>query len=71
MIFTWVKAVLLDPLQGVVRQRDLVAVATETRDGGYVGLSYPDYRDYRKRRAVADFGARLSSAARLRCSFFL
>jgi predicted permease len=47
VIFTWVKAVLLDPLPGVARQRDLVAVATETRDGGYVGLSYPDYRDYR------------------------
>ena len=47
VIFTWVKAVLLDPLPGVARQRDLVAVATETLDGGYVGLSYPDYRDYR------------------------
>jgi hypothetical protein len=28
-----------------LHQRDLVAVATQTRDGGYVGLSYPDYRD--------------------------
>ena len=49
VIFSWVKAVLLYPLPGVARQGDLVAVATETRDGGYVGLSYPDYRDYRDR----------------------
>ena len=54
VIFTWVKAVLLDPLPGVARQRDLVAVATETRDGGYIGLSYPDYRDYRDRVTALD-----------------
>ena len=47
VIFTWVQAVLLNPLPGVGRQSDLVAVATQTRDGSYVSLSYPDYRDYR------------------------
>ena len=41
------KAVLLYPLPGVAHQGDLVAIATRTRDGGYVNLSYPDYRDYR------------------------
>jgi predicted permease len=47
VIFTWVKAVLLEPLPGVANQGALVVVANQTRDGGYVSMSYPDYRDYR------------------------
>lgn len=54
VIFTWVKAVLLDPLPGIPHQSDLVVVATQTRDGGYVSLSYPDYRDYRDGTTTLD-----------------
>ena len=48
------KAVLLYPLPGVAHQGDLVAIATRTRDGGYVNLSYPDYRDYRDSTRTLD-----------------
>ena len=54
VIFSWVKAVLLYPLPGVAHQGDLIAVATRTRDGGYVNLSYPDYRDYRDSTRTLD-----------------
>jgi hypothetical protein len=54
VIFSWLKAVLLYPLPGVARQGDLVAIATRTRDGGYVNLSYPDYRDYRDSTRTLD-----------------
>ena len=45
---------LLYPLPGVAHQGDLVAIATRTRDGGYVNLSYPDYRDYRDSTRTLD-----------------
>jgi macrolide transport system ATP-binding/permease protein len=54
IIFTWVKAVLLEPLPGVARQRDLVVVANQTKDGDYVSMSYPDYRDYRDKTSSFD-----------------
>src|SRR5262245_63312006 len=54
VIFSWVKSVLLYPLPGVARQSDLVAIATQTRDGAYVNLSYPDYRNYRDSARTLD-----------------
>ena len=46
-IFSWVKAVLIEPLPGVARQGNLVVIANQLRNGDYVAMSHPDYRDYR------------------------
>jgi len=47
-IFTWLNAVLLNPVPGV-NSRDLVSVAWRMPRGGQRSLSWPDYLDYRKR----------------------
>jgi predicted permease len=53
-IFTWLKAILLQPLPGVAAGHRLVKLHTVlTRSGNRpIGISYPDYKDYRDRNEV-------------------
>ena len=53
VIFSWVDALLLNPLGGVVDQRDLavVTVTSASRDG--LSLSHPNYLDLRASRGGA------------------
>ncbi|MCA1561208.1 MAG: ABC transporter permease, partial [Acidobacteria bacterium] len=53
-IFSWVKAVLLEPLPGVAEQERLVVVASRSRGGRWNSLSYPDYLDFGDRNRVFD-----------------
>ncbi len=46
-IYSWVKAILLRPVPGAVRQQDIVEVLTRTRAGTPNSVSYPDYVDIR------------------------
>lgn len=48
-IFTWIKAVFLEPLPGVDRPDDLVEVWGATRNNSALSLSYLDYQDVRDR----------------------
>lgn len=48
-IFTWIKAVLLEPLPGIERPDDLVEVWGATRNNSALSLSYLDYLDLRDR----------------------
>jgi predicted permease len=48
-IFTWIKAVFLEPLPGVDRPDDLVEVWGATRNNSALSLSYLDYQDLRDR----------------------
>ncbi len=53
-IFTWLKAIFLQPLPGVAASHRLVTLhSVLTRSGNRaIALSYPDYRDYRDRNKV-------------------
>jgi predicted permease len=53
-IFTWLKAIFLQPLPGVAANHRLVTLHTVlTRSGDRpIGVSYPDYKDYRDRNEV-------------------
>jgi predicted permease len=46
-IFSWVNAVLLNPLPGTTRPGDLVQLAYLYRGETLTSMSYPDYRDIR------------------------
>src|SRR5262245_5159366 len=48
-IFTWVKAVLLDPLPGVHDVASLATLTTTSPSQSDMSLSYPDYVDLRDR----------------------
>ena len=51
-VFSWIRAVILDPLPGVEHSRQLVAVETVMPSGEYHTSSYPDYRDFRDQNHV-------------------
>jgi len=51
-IYTWMKAMLLQPLPGVARQGELLAVGLETHGGRFASFSYPNYVDLRDRNDV-------------------
>ena len=51
-IFTWIKAVLLEPLPGIEQPERLVEVWGATRNNSALSLSYLDYLDYRNRNVV-------------------
>ncbi|HEU0178685.1 MAG TPA: ABC transporter permease [Blastocatellia bacterium] len=53
-IFTWIKAIILQPLPGVAESRRLVTLHSMlTRSGNLASsVSYPDYKDYRDRNEV-------------------
>src|SRR5262245_12081453 len=53
-IFTWLKAIILQPLPGVAEGHRLVMLhSVQTRSGDRaITVSYPDYKDYRDRNEV-------------------
>jgi len=52
--FTWIHAVLLEPLSGVSDPARLVTVETVTSNGEWVPNSYPDFIDFRDRLKLVD-----------------
>lgn len=52
--FTWINAVLLQPLSGVANPSRLVTLETVTPNGEWVPNSYPDYMDFRDRLRLFD-----------------
>ena len=46
-VFSWTRGVLLHPLRGVADAQSLFSLETIAPEGGYMGTSYPDFRDYR------------------------
>jgi hypothetical protein len=53
-VFTWINAVLLEPLGGVTAPNRLVTVETVTSNGEWVPNSYPDFVDFRDRLTLFD-----------------
>src|SRR6267154_4861372 len=51
-IFTWIKAVLFDPLPGIEHPNELVEIWGATRHNSALSTSYLDYRDFRDRNVV-------------------
>jgi predicted permease len=51
-IFTWIKAVLLQPLPGIERPEELVEIWGATRNNSALSTSYLDYLDFRERNEV-------------------
>jgi predicted permease len=52
--FTWINAVLLQPLGGVADPSRLVTLESVTPNDGWVPNSYPDYIDFRDRLKLLD-----------------
>ena len=53
-VFTWINAVLLQPLSGVADPGRLVTVETVTSNGEWVPNSYPDFIDFRDHLKLFD-----------------
>jgi predicted permease len=53
-VFTWIDAVLLQPLSGVTEPNRLVTLETVTPNGEWVPNSYPDFRDFRDHLRLFD-----------------
>jgi len=51
-VFSWIRAILMNPLPGIERSSELVAVETVMPSGEYHTSSYPDYRDFRDQNHV-------------------
>jgi macrolide transport system ATP-binding/permease protein len=51
-VFSWIRAVLLNPLPGVENSAQMVAVETVMANGEHHTSSYPDYRDFRDQNRV-------------------
>ena len=51
-IFTWIEAVLLDPLPGIERPDQLVEIWGVTRHNSALSTSYLDYTDFRDRNTA-------------------
>jgi macrolide transport system ATP-binding/permease protein len=51
-VFSWIRAVILNPLPGVERSGQMVAIETVMPSGEYHTSSYPDYRDFRDQNHV-------------------
>src|SRR5580692_7501144 len=52
--FTWIDAVLLQPLSGVAEPNRLVTLETVTSNGDWVPNSYPDFIDFRDKLKLFD-----------------
>jgi len=48
-VFNWVEMMLLRPIPGASRGSELVSFEEQAADGGPLGTSYRDFRDYRDR----------------------
>jgi len=53
-VFTWIDAVMLQPLSGVANPSRLVSVESVAADGTWVTSSYPDYIDFRDHLKLLD-----------------
>src|SRR5271168_2701610 len=51
-VFSWIRAVLLNPLPGVEHSEQMISVETVMPSGEYHTSSYPDYRDFRDQNHV-------------------
>ena len=51
-VFSWIRAVILNPLPGVEHSSQMVAIETVMPSGEYHTSSYPDYRDFRDQNHV-------------------
>lgn len=51
-VFSWIRAVLLNPLPGVAHSEQMAAVETIMPSGEYHTSSYPDYKDFRDQNHV-------------------
>jgi predicted permease len=51
-VFSWIRAVLLNPLPGVAHSEQIAAVETIMPSGEYHTSSYPDYKDFRDQNHV-------------------
>ncbi|MFZ0085462.1 MAG: ABC transporter permease [Candidatus Acidiferrales bacterium] len=51
-VFSWIRAVLVNPLPGVEHSSQWLAVETLAPNGVYRTSSYPDYRDFRDQNHV-------------------
>src|SRR6187455_1863275 len=48
-VFSWNQSRVLDPLPGVARGGDFYFIESKNENGGYPGLSWPEYRDLAER----------------------
>ena len=53
-VFTWIDAVMIQPLSGVAEPNSLVTVESVTPDGQWVPNSYPDFTDFRDHLKLFD-----------------
>jgi predicted permease len=53
-IFSWVRALLIDPLPAVREMERLAVLSVSNADGSESSLSYPDFVDYRDRSEVLE-----------------
>jgi len=53
-VFSWTRAVLLNPLPGVPGQDRIVTIESVAPSGEMIDASYPDYRDFRERATLVD-----------------
>lgn len=61
-VFSWIDGVLLDPIPGVSRGRELATLETMTPTGELQNTAYRDYRDYRDSlRQVSGLAASLTN----------
>ena len=51
-VFSWIRAVLLNPLPGIQHSEQMASVETVMGSGEYHTSSYPDYRDFRDQNHV-------------------
>src|SRR5258708_5214929 len=54
IVFSWIQAVVLNPIQGVRGASGFHLVEAKSDDGLYLGSSWPDYRDLRDRLRAID-----------------
>src|SRR5690349_18356705 len=47
-VFSWTRAILLDPIPGAARPNDVMALESTTPSGSWTPVSWLDYRDFRK-----------------------
>ena len=47
-VFSWTRAILLDPIPGAAQPNDVMALESTTPSGSWTPVSWLDYRDFRK-----------------------
>ncbi|MEZ5289626.1 MAG: ABC transporter permease [Vicinamibacterales bacterium] len=65
VIFSWIEATLLDPMPGIARPREVVALTVSTATRNDISLSYLNYRDIRDAAPAGTAGVAVFSAGAL------